>query len=304
MLGEAALNEDQVLLGNILNELENNYHKKLYNKDIDFLSNLAHSKALLKHIADQENGKVYLNVKKLTNTYEASVLYNGNELSKEQHESQQIAERVACLKALEEHFYEQLKVLNIDLATLPLEEDVVLGSDDLKLRTVQVQKEAGESYGFTVCGGEQKVVRNKDYLQQYIISPIFINDIVDGSPAERCGLRVGDILIAVNDYSLKDVLHKQAVSHLEKFIGRDSIQFTVIYDRKVLLSYHAEMKLINQQKENIRDEIASERIGRWHQAKAKESPEEYFTETFTHKKKLFLPKKHRASKRLWDKYVT
>ncbi|XP_065656280.1 uncharacterized protein LOC100202974 [Hydra vulgaris] len=304
LLGEASINEDQVGVEKILNELEKNYHKQLYNKDIHLLSHLAHPKALLKMIAEKDNGKVCLNVKQLTSTYEASVLYNENELSKEQNESQLVAEKMACVKALEGYFYEKLTNINIDLASLPLEKDVILGSDDLKLRTILVQKKANEPYGFTVCGGEQKVVRNKDYIQQYTISPIFITDIVDNSPAQKCGLRVGDILIAVNDHSLKNVLHKQAIFNLKKFVDRDNIQFTVMYDKSVLLKHQIEMKLSNRQKENIKDEIASERFGKWHLAKAKENPEEYFTETFVHKKKPFFPKRHPASKRLWDKYIT
>ena len=301
-LGQLCLIDDRISIDRMLNLISINCLDGISSKEVNTFVKCQHPKFILKLISDKENVPLLLASQKVHAIYEASVYINGDMVCSEKHELQKEAERRVCLRVLKEKYTEQFEELDILNTTLPLEEEVNISSDANIQRNVALVKSSEESFGITIRGGERKVIRNKEYIQQNIITPIFINRIEKDSPAEKCGLKMGDVLLAINDHSLVNSSHDQAVISLKKFLKRDEVQFTVIHDKKELLKYKAEMRFLDREKENISNEISSSRMGKWHEAKARMKPEEYYMKKFERKNKPFMHKKARKSIRLWDQY--
>ena len=82
-------------------------------------------------------------------------------------------------------------------------------------KTVFLQREKGQSYGFSIRGGREHEIG------------IFVSHVDPFSLAERCGLAVGDRILSVNGFSFKSITHQSAVlilkSHDQLQVGVASV---------------------------------------------------------------------------------
>lgn len=299
-LGEARLKDDTETVSELLSAIYENCLVNISQKEVETLIKQQHPKHLLKSISEMENRRIFLDTNIADSKYEATVYCDDHVVCTETHDVLGEAERRSCLRALKKEFPKQFDAYDIQSDALPLEDYFDLGSDAYKQRVVSLKKPADTTFGFTIRGGERKVIRNKEYIQLHIITPVFISHVENDSAAEKCGLKVGDVLLAVNDHSLVDVTHSQAVTSLKKFTDREEVNFTVKFAEKEVYKHETEQRFLEREKESIRDEIKSDRMGRWHSAKAKADPEEYYLEKFEHKKRPYQHNKIRKSLRLWD----
>ena len=304
-LGSLKLRNDDIAVNDILNFLQEYCLANLSNSIISKCVKLQHPKALLQLIANESDYNVVLRTTKLSDeVYESELnLELGGETEKfiERYATSKESERLVCVTCLEsDKFIDKFNEININDLEFPLEDDVYLGPIDNQQRTVTLAKSENESFGFSIKGGEQKVIKNKDFIQLHTITPVFVSNIVKDSPAERCGLKVGDVLLKINDHVIKDLTHKQAVVTLKKFLHYTEMDFIVSYEKMELLKYEAQEKMIERQKQKLRTEIKSGKLSKWHHAKAKEDPDEYFLETVEDKKRISHAKKGRKAVRLWE----
>lgn len=302
-LGELRLKEENEELESLLSEINSLCLSHTSDEEKLNIIKFQHPKYILKSICEGKNSAtIGLFNRKLPNgKFQSIVVYNNEEIVKVTGDSFHEAERLACLQALSETFADEFEAFRLDDSiTIPVEDSINLEVKSRKKRQVYLTKSVDESYGFTIRGGERKVVRSKEYIQEHITTPVFISLLDAGSPAERCGLHVGDVLLGVNDHSLVDSTHKQAVTSLKKFLNSEEVLFTVKHSMKEVRKYEAEQRYLEKEKERIREELNSETYSKWHDAKAKENPEEYLLEQLKDKKRPYKPKKHRQSLRLWD----
>lgn len=303
-LGELELRQDVDGLETILKELASTILSTLSTGDILLLTKMQHPKYILKTICDSKDFSLIMKINTAENSKrEVHVKYGKNELKIEMPagKSDGDIERDVCLMVLNDHFSDEFNEFRLDASKVTLECDINLQPTAPVKREVSLLKGAGETFGFTIRGGEQKVVRNKQYIQKHIFTPVFISEIAVGSPAETSGLMVGDVLLGVGDHALVDCSHKQAVASLKRFAGAEEVTFNVKYVKKELLKYEAEQRYLERQKDKVREEISNKNMGgRYHEAKAKIDPEEYLLEKLKKKKRPFQAKKHRQSLRLWN----
>ena len=102
---------------------------------------------------------------------------------------------------------------------------------------IRLDKEAGEKYGFTLEYKSKKHVAK---------SP------AAGSPAERAGMREGDIVCVINGVDVTEMDHKHALNNAKK--NADFIEMTVV-DQKAIVLYE-------RLSITITHEIAHE-LGQW-----------------------------------------
>lgn len=302
-LGESEMKEDTENKDRILQELSENILTAMSIEDIQVLLNIKHPKYILKSICDDLGHVLILKVDYAQKGARKATITCGDKqivLEIPKGISNDDIERDACLRALNEFYPEEFKTFVLDFSNLISEDKVNIQVTAPKKREIVLTKSAEEAFGFTILGGEQKVIRNKEFIQKHIISPVFISEILPGSPAERCGLMVGDVLLGINDYSLQDSTHKEVVTTLTKFLGCEEVLFSVKHKKKELLKYDAEQRYLKRQKEKIREEIKTEGFSKWHEAKAKIDPEDYIMERLKEKRRPYQAKKIRQSRRLWD----
>lgn len=77
-----------------------------------------------------------------------------------------------------------------------------------ELRTIQLHKEANEALGISITGGKEHGL------------PILISEIHENGPACRSGqLYVGDSILSVNQFDLRDKKHAEAVQILSSVVS-------------------------------------------------------------------------------------
>lgn len=291
-------------LNRLLSEVNSLCISQTSDKEKQTLMKSQHPKYILKEICGRADGDGSIGIlinKISTDNYQAMIVYDKQDIAKTTAASSEEAERLACLQALHETFAKEFEAFQLDNSTtIPSEDSINLEIKSRKQRQVHLIKSPEEPFGFTIRGGERKATRNKEYIQLHITTPVFVSLVEPGSPADRCGLQVGDVLLGVNDHSLEETTHKQAVTSLKKFSNSQKILFTVKHCMKEVRKYEAEQRYLEREKAKIRDELTSETYSKWHDAKAKQDPEQYLLEQLKDKKRPFKPKKHRQSLRLWD----
>merc|ERR1711973_807005 len=102
----------------------------------------------------------------------------------------------------------------------------------------------------------------------------------DGA-AERCGLKVGDMLLGVHGESLKDKLHEQAQSVLKKLKKQEKVEFTVQQNQHALLVLKAEEKILQRDYDKVKEEMGTPGLREWHAAKSRVDPMEYFLQQYS-----------------------
>ncbi|XP_066931738.1 uncharacterized protein [Clytia hemisphaerica] len=303
-IGELKLQKNVTELDAVLREFSEKIFDGLSQREKLFLMKTRHPKHILKTICNSKNMELTVEVDFDCDESECIVFITcgDKELQMRMPKDKSIAEveHDVCLLLLNDHFSEEFNAFKFRLSEVVDESTILLNPKAPVKREVSLQKISEESFGFTIRGGERKAVRNDEYLQQYITTPVFISDIIAGSPAEKAGLMVGDVLLAVSDHVLQDMGHQQVVLSLKKFANVSSVTFTVKHSKQEVLKYEAEQRFIERQKEKVREEIRCKNMSKWHDAKAKLDPEEYLLERLKEKKKTYIAKKPRQSRRLWD----
>lgn len=218
-----------------------------------------------------------------------------------------------CLAALKSQFTEQFDAIDMnDFPAFPLEKEFdVFDKREMSHQCfINVTKSPDEELGITIRGGQQKQIKNKAYLQVSVITPIFISDVKADSPADKAGLRLGDVLLGVNEHSFKNKTHEQVLVVMMDVVNNTQggelveLSFSVLYDRKVMMKYQLERKLLARELKYVKEEMAAnDAVSTWHEARSKKDPMEYFMEQFVE------PQIHRHSwqrggkfQRLWHQY--
>ena len=303
-IGELKLRKNVTDLDVILRELSEKIFDGLSQHEKVFLMKTRHPKHILKTICNAKNMELTVEVDFKCDESECMIFITCGDkelqMRMPKDKSTVEIEHDVCLLLLNDHFSEEFNAFKFRLSEVVDESEILLNPKALVKRDVRLKKTSDESFGFTIRGGERKAVRNAEYLQQYITTPVFISHITAGSPAEKAGLMVGDILLAVSDHVLQDLGHQQVVLSLKKFASASNVTFTVKHSKQEVLKYEAEQRFIERQKEKIREEIQCKDMSKWHDAKAKLDPEEYLLERLKEKKKTYIAKKPRQSRRLWD----
>lgn len=302
-IGEHKRKNNDSAVTEIFKEVENTCLSSLSSEDTVSLIKSQHPKFLLRHFCDLANIEVHsTSERQKDGAYLTSIFFGENHICTENHPEKHKAMHIACLSAIRSEFKEQFDVIQLkDFDEIPLERDVDMG-DKPRQRVVNVIKSADEDFGFTIRGGQQKVIRNKDFIQLNIITPITIYSVKEGSPAESCGLRTGDIMIGINDENLTNKTHEQAARSVKRCSQHETVSFTVLYNKQELLKYEAEQRILERKLTRVKDEVQSKKFRKWHESKSKEDPIEYFMEEFVEKKKMFLHKKGGNKNRLWHQY--
>ncbi|KAF8381421.1 hypothetical protein PRIPAC_70563, partial [Pristionchus pacificus] len=88
------------------------------------------------------------------------------------------------------------------------------------MRRIRVLRDGSGNLGLSIAGGlESTPFRDDD-------RGLFVSKVVEGGPAERAGLRVGDKLCRVNETDVLLVAHETAVRAMKE--GKDAVELSVL----------------------------------------------------------------------------
>lgn len=305
-LGQLQLRKKVSDLDAVLIELSSNLFGSLTTADKNFLIKIRHPKFILKKICQLKDIHLTIEMDVSADGKEYEVRATcGDQVSEmrmpKADRSYVSVEQDVSLALLNEHFADEFNSFRLNLSDIDLaEEDILLNPKLPVKREVVLSKNADQVLGFTIRGGERKVIRDEEYIQKHVTSPIFISNIAEDTAAEKCGLMVGDVLLGINDHSFADATHKEAATMLRKFVNAREVVFTVKHSTEEKLKYEAEERYLERQKAKLREEVNDKNMKKWHDAKAKLDPQQYVMEKLEEKKRPFAPKKIRKSWRLWD----
>ena len=247
-----------------------NYIKGRYsNSEIETYSKLAHPAPLLKSIV-LRLGK-QLEVRKVGRN-KVKVFIDELPISEAKASTYEKAEYNACLAVVREKFMDE--VAN---STLEAEEEVLIREFKGKFdgqRVVELKKAAADdTFGIYLKGGEKATKQTEKFWEFNYIEPIFINKIVEGSPADTCGrLQEGDVLLAVGDFTLNGITLKSAVSMINE---ENDVTLTVKYDPEVKLRNKIKEEFNAMENRAFKETLKLERWGKWHEAQAEKNPDKY-----------------------------
>jgi len=289
----------------ILNTVNNSSLSSISADDVNTLANSNHPKFLLQHICEKEGVHVSSCLEQdEQGIHHVTVNVGDDAQYTADSEFLDEAYHLACLRALQSGFPAQLNEIKLDqFEDIPLEQDSDICDDGI--RKVVVTKRRGEKLGFTIRGGQQKLNKNDEYVQLTVISPILISDVEAGGVAERCGLKVGDMLLGVNNESLKDKLHEQAQNILKKLKKQEKVEFTVQQNQHALLVLKAEERILQRDYDKVKEEMETPGLREWHAAKSRVDPMEYFLQQYTagdQQKRMWRTSKRRKQDQLWHQY--
>ncbi|CAB3991283.1 ribonuclease III [Paramuricea clavata] len=224
-----------------------------------------------------------------TEKYEVGIFQQDEMICKGEGDSQFKAEKNACQNLLKEIYLDKLKK-----AKFPLDYDEFMSEDEINLgllaegiRAVEIEK--GESgFGFSLKGGEMRSEENRDFVKYHYYYPPFISSVVGGGPAERCGLKPGDVILAVNDKNTKGMGHHKMVKLLESLKGK--AKFTVKFSKKVLISDEIERKFGQFQEGKLLSQLTDPKWSEWHHSHSKNNRLEYDTLVSKRQDEGLLPK--------------
>ena len=246
--------------------------EKFKKSEIETYSKLAHPGVLLKEIAS----KLDLQLEVRQAGIKTVAIYVNESLAAESTASSlEKAEYAACLEVIKKHYMNE--IANVD----PGDADNLLakgfkGKLDGQ-RVVELAKEAGETYGLFLKGGEKATIQTKKFWQYHFIEPVFINKIVEGSPASMSGrLKEGDVILAVGDFTLKGVHLKNAVSMINE---EDTVTLTVKFDPQIKIRNKIKTEFIEREKKAFKGTLKSDEWRKWHEANAEKNPQKYLKMT-------------------------
>lgn len=107
--------------------------------------------------------------------------------------------------------------------TPPIQPETV--PENIREETIVIERDLSSGLGLSIAGGTD----NPHAVGEY---GIFITKLTTDSPAEMCGLiQLGDQILSVNDVSLQDVTHADAVNALKSAGTRVEIRIRRFLDR-------------------------------------------------------------------------
>jgi len=253
-----------------LDEIRRCVGTKLSNSKIEIYSKLAHPVPLLKVIA-LKLGK-QLEVRK-TGRSTVKVFVDDLPVTEATASTFEGAEYQACLTVVREKFMNE-----VDSVTLESDEEVLTREFKGKFdgqRVVELKKAAdSDTFGIFLKGGEKATKQTEKFWEFHYIEPIFINKILEGSPADKNGrLQEGDVLLAVGDFTLDGVTLNSAVSMINE---ENSVTLTVKYDPEVKLRNKIKEEFGAMESRAFKDTLKSDRWGKWIEAHAEKNPDKYF----------------------------
>jgi len=325
--GEPHLERSQNLLGRIghnvkdgvggrdivqtfVDKLQTDHLPSMSPEEIQHLRKLAHLRFLLTHFCRESNTRLRVKVEKpfrkaSRHDVEITLEKDGDEpqVFSQTMESSSAAIDLACYEAIQTVFQEEFAAVNLDDFTdIPMEQEVDLGHRNL-VRNLVLKKRVDEPFGFSIRGGQQKLVKNKKFMQTTETTPIIVSKIHPGGPADEAGLKVGDILLGINDHNLKDKVHTQAVQSLKKAVEAEETAFTVRHSQHYMHKLDAEEKLLQRDFDAVKKEMNTPGWREWHAARSRVEPMDYFMEQFEEKPKYrYLAPRGRKANRLWHEY--
>ena len=142
----------------------------------------------------------------------------------------------------------------------------------LSQRVLKLTREENESFGFYIRGGEKREYTTNKYRKLYAMTPIYVSRVVPDSIAAKSGLEVGDVILAVGDFTMKNESHRNAV---RIFSEQTDMRLTVLHDESVMKEDQLMMELDDKDDKKTVDQIKEERWRKWHEAQAKAHPDKY-----------------------------
>ena len=275
LLGEARLNNDTSVERHLLQAVEESCLSMLSKEEVSQIVKHQHPKLALQKILTMKE----LNLSIICSSHKDGVYtieaQAGDIHTSGVHECVAEAELIAVREMLK-HFPEELETMPVGELLSVFEEEVNLGLVLNQQRVVTLVKTDSEPFGFHIRGGEKKLVKNRRYMKKYETTPVFISKIVEDSAADRCGhFQVGDVLLAVNDHRLIDLPHDQVVANLKKFQDHEEVEFTLKFDKNVIVEDEVILKHKLDEKKRLDKELKLETHRNFHIAKASKKPEKY-----------------------------
>lgn len=252
-----------------LSQLKKYVHEKYSNSEVEIFSKLAHPSPLLKSIA-MKMGKHFEVRKRGWNSVE---VYIDEVLSaKASASTREKAEYEACLAIIKEKYMGAVKA-----AALDGEEEVFVREFKGKLdgqRVIELEKSSDdETFGLYLKGGEKATKQTEKFWELNYIEPIFINEIVEGSPADRCGrLQESDVLLAVGDFTLSGLTMHSAASLINR---EDNVTLTVKYDPEAKIRSKIKDDFVRMENRAFKETLKSDKWKKWHEAQAEKNPDKY-----------------------------
>ncbi|GMT04078.1 hypothetical protein PENTCL1PPCAC_26252 [Pristionchus entomophagus] len=100
------------------------------------------------------------------------------------------------------------------------QESATSSSGGPKIRRIRVLRDSSGNLGLSIAGGLESTPFREDDRG------LFVSKVVEGGPAERAGLRVGDKLLRVNETDVLHVAHETAVRAMKE--GREKVELSVL----------------------------------------------------------------------------
>ncbi|KII70764.1 hypothetical protein RF11_00933 [Thelohanellus kitauei] len=132
------------------------------------------------------------------------------------------------------------------------------GNPSEKLRLVAITNKMG-ALGFGITGGQLICTSDNTYYQKYEYSPIFVDEVVDGSPAFTAGLRQHDKILGINLSNIQG-MDLEVIKHLIKnsFDNGSVTRLSVLYSPDEYGMYENLIKFYTKSKEEFDPEPKSD----------------------------------------------
>uniref|UniRef100_A0AC35FJ80 PDZ domain-containing protein n=1 Tax=Panagrolaimus sp. PS1159 TaxID=55785 RepID=A0AC35FJ80_9BILA len=153
--------------------------------------------------------------------------------------------------------------LNDSINSALLRDQEILTAESCQRRSVIIEREPEKSFGFSL---QSVLIENKD--DEVTSGRItYVSKVEFGSPAEKAGIIVGDVIIAIDGEVVIDFTHSELISLIQ---SKTHLRAIVIYENmakkvELIAKYSATAKMLREKKqrlaevENQIDEIISNR---------------------------------------------
>ena len=251
-----------------IDQIKKYINKRYSNPEIEIYNKLAHPAPFLRSIA-LKLGK-QLEVRK-KGPKKVQVFVDESLVADVKASTYEKAEYEACLAVIKEKFMDEVGKISLEA-----EDEVLIrefkGMFDGQ-RSVELTKGDNEAYGIYLKGGEKATKQTEKFWQFNYIEPIFINKILEGSPADKSGrLQEGDVILAVGDFALNGVTLKSAISMINE---ENDVILTVKYDPEVKIRNKIKEQFIAMENKAFKETLKSDKWRKWHEAQAEKSPDKY-----------------------------
>uniref|UniRef100_A0AC34F6J7 PDZ domain-containing protein n=1 Tax=Panagrolaimus sp. ES5 TaxID=591445 RepID=A0AC34F6J7_9BILA len=168
--------------------------------------------------------------------------------------------------------------LNESINSALLRDQEILTAETCERRTVIIERDSDRSFGFSL---QSVLVENKtdEVDEENGVNSgriTFVSKVLDGSPADKAGIVVGDVIIAIDGEVVVDLSHSDLI---ELILSKTRMRAIVIYENmakkiELIAKYSATAKKLAKKRqrlaevENQIDEIVSHRYSQGSQGKS------------------------------------